>query len=224
MHYLFFSPHRNGEKWDLERLGYGDFADGAEHVETAHSPNGQPGFLYGWRSHDDPKECRQLAYLPQVQEWVESARGDYWVGFWKAYPPRPDDLEKTETPGVMPIRLNDGCEWKIRPIIDVSQAIQFIDNDIGYRIHDVYQDLYSEGERIGQLLLDARSDPDSAALKLHDCRADMAFYALGLLRRHYRILPEVVNYLGQFDDSVVVSLVGASLARHPMLDDQEPDS
>ncbi len=219
MHYLIFVPHVEGEKLDLDEIGYGDFK-GAEHLETTHTPTGMAGFLYAWRKPHDPVDARQLAYLPDVQTWEESSDARYWIGFWDAYPPRPEELQKQEEIDGMSVQLDDGCFWTVPIAANLPQCRFFIENRTEQRIHNEYADVWQVSCDIADLLTRAQDD-ESIGI---ECDDRFAFYALALLRIHYRITPEVANHLKLLSDKNIAEIVMKSLIGHermPPLDIEE---
>lgn len=215
MHFMIFVPYQGNSRPKLDEIGLYDFI-GGESVEISNSPTQTTGTLWGWRKHTDPVQCRNLVFDPNRQEWVESADKRYWVGFWKGHKVYPEDLQKQQEITGLPVTLQDGCQWVVPVANDLPRVVMFNGDEapVERRLDGVFNELWDESCRIANLLK-PYIDSEAPDMK-YDER--FAFYALALLRWHYRILPEVVNHYSLFSDASVAEITAKSLHKHELLE------
>lgn len=94
-------------------------------------------------------ENPSFRYDPVTQEWRK--RVGYWIGWEKANPPKPVDLEKSPMRSGHPIRLRDGNDW-IVPVIGPAYSklprtfVIAEDGEITSEVESRYHEIFARSE------------------------------------------------------------------------------
>ena len=88
--------------------------------QTTSGPGGLPGLMVCvQKAPGESGASGPCNYMPDHQEWRDC--GQFWIGWQKASPPRPADLQRSADPPGLPVKDSAGHEWRI-PVARVDWA------------------------------------------------------------------------------------------------------
>lgn len=118
--FLYFVPTAQTEKQAYELLRAGGAGHATEGVVTktfGPGPDGSGGILAPWSPVTKANRAGNCVYREAEQEWRKSPIGGdeatWWLGWWKADPPTPDDLARERQIQGHLVELADGNRWLI---------------------------------------------------------------------------------------------------------------
>jgi hypothetical protein len=134
--YLIYIPKITGSSPNhLVDVGLGSLLDkqnlpgvpgvGLEGADVlGHGPDKGRGVVFRWFDAKHPERAPELGMFPERQEWTPAKptdgleAGRFWIGIEKDRPPTPEDLQRPEMYGGLPVKLA-GHDW----IVPVARAL-----------------------------------------------------------------------------------------------------
>jgi len=174
--------------------GLSSLLTGHDVLPNMPGPHGGTGVQIGWPSPTQPR----FHFEPEQQDWVPSVLKDehgrprYWVGFWKAQPPKENELRRHYTQSG-PLVDFGGQRWKLpTPTTIDARAVYADDGSMRWEVVRQFSWVCDEAEQLRQTYLEEfglrsivfRNEP-SAQIN----------WLLKLLQINYRMTPEVAVYL-----------------------------
>lgn len=186
MHFQIYIPKAKDLASELARVGLADFVQNAEVIPEPEGPDGTGGAIFAWWN----PRCRQIGYRPVEQRWINAET--YWIGFWNAENPTPQELARPyQEPGKM-LRMGDGQSWLLPTLDRLDKSLILADDgtwrfEVQRRHHQLWLDSLEWAKRFEPTIGNDR--------KVEVNFGDVADFVVGVLRLNYRLTREVVSEL-----------------------------
>jgi hypothetical protein len=156
----------------------------------------------------DDVSVANVAYQPDVQTWLKHPSGAFWVGYYNAKIPRPEDLERREIIDGHKVLMLDGSEWTIPLARDFTgQGTQLTQaygwGPDGEEVKEIIPKFRGFSERIGKIW---KKTIDDNKYYEEDCKP----VAIEALQINYRIGQAELYLLGLLNTGNIFDIVRAA--------------
>jgi hypothetical protein len=232
-HYLLFFPGANEPDDNLiGSVGLGSLMNSGLpthwHRVLAGGPGGSDGMICTWmrgnRSTDpDPGQHKNFEWTPALEDRSRGLSANrFWFGIDPSNRPTPACLALPRRFPGHDVACADGNQWHIPAAVKLphchgmnesgewerkiaARYKQFYDRSIAYGIA-----IYNEVDAVEALKMvnpDIADNEHVATINLND--ADV--HCCQALAINYRITPEIVDFLGLLDDSVMIGIISSTM-------------